>query len=79
MGTLSGLSIALISLSRLAIAIRSFDPSLSTQLIAPYKKWWAVPTLQMYKVELGGGDPSGQNPWLITFPVDKAIRYSRRG
>ena len=35
--------------------------------------------LQMYKVELGGGDPSGQNPWLITFPVDKAIRYSRRG
>ena len=70
------------SLSIPLIAIRSFDPSLSTQLIAPYKKWWAVPTLQMYKVELGGGDPSGQNPWLITFPVDKvprAIRYSRRG
>ena len=36
MGTLSGLSIALISLSRLAIAVivHSFDPSLSTQLIA---------------------------------------------
>ena len=22
--------------------------SLSTRLIAPYKKWWAVPTLQIY-------------------------------
>ena len=34
MGTLSGLSIALLSLSRLAIAvaIRSFDPSLSRSL-----------------------------------------------
>ena len=62
MGTLSGLSIALISLSGLAIAVivHSFDPSLSSRLrdllsqslfiplIAPYKKWWAVPTLQMY-------------------------------
>ena len=24
------------------------SPSLTTQLIAPYKEWWAVPTLQMY-------------------------------
>ena len=29
--------------NRLPDSIRSFDP---------FKKWWAVPTLQMYKVEL---------------------------
>ena len=35
--------IAIARANRLPDSIRSFDP---------YKKWWAVPTLQMYKVEL---------------------------
>ena len=49
--------------SSIVFVIHSVDRSLFIRLIAlwgsvegssiaPYKKWWAVPTLQMYKVEL---------------------------